>query len=135
MINKEAKVISRTRRSCINWWLLSSKCIKNTTSYILLKEETSQGQQKATSDNVGKENLGCLRHSCLGIDHDSPGGWNQVPRNHSLDSCQALSPGSDRLALSEKYTELKFHYPFFGASEKSWISSTAYRLCLSLMWL
>lgn len=28
MINKEAKVISRTRRSCINWWLLSSKCIK-----------------------------------------------------------------------------------------------------------
>lgn len=57
---------ARTRRSCIIWGFMSSKLLRSTSCYILFyKRRTGQGQQRAKSNNAGKENIGYLRHSCL----------------------------------------------------------------------
>lgn len=57
---------------------------KSITSCIIFVGENSRDQQRAKSDNVGKENTGYFSHSCLRTDDHSPGGRVGSPETTTL---------------------------------------------------
>lgn len=95
MRNTEQKSNSWDQWSSISWWLMPSKFIKKySIFYIIFRGHgDSQGQQRTMSDNVSKENMGYIRHSCFRTNNYIPGGKNWVPKSCNLNSSEeALTP-------------------------------------------